>query len=114
MIRSFRLAAAVGVTLVFATPLAACAAESAPQPTAPQAASTAAVAPSPRPLTELPAWAQQGSVWLIYPDGLTCTGTEGCPNDFRAVFGEPGPVLPDGVEVFDPAKHDWVAVSSEG
>ena len=59
------------------------------------------------PLTELPEWAQTGTVWLIYPDGLQCEGTEGCPNDYRAAFGQPGDVLPEGVEYYDPAKHDY-------
>ncbi|WP_298860784.1 hypothetical protein [Microbacterium sp.] len=80
--------------------------------TAPQAAPPATVAATPTPtyLTELPAWAKDSGPWLIYPDGMKCYGTEGCPNDYRALIGEPGPVLPDGVEYYDPAKHDCKAV----
>ncbi|MDR7183025.1 hypothetical protein J2X85_000048 [Microbacterium trichothecenolyticum] len=59
----------------------------------------------PEPLTELPEWAKDTSPWLVYPDGFECEGTEGCPNDYRAFFGEPGDPLPAGVEYFDPAKH---------
>ena len=60
------------------------------------------------PLTELPQWALQSAPWLIYPEGFKCAGTEGCPNDYRAIFGEPGDVLPEHVEYYDPAVHDWV------
>lgn len=64
--------------------------------------------------TELPEWAQGQQVWLIYPDGFQCGGTEGCPNDYRALIGEPGPVLPEGVEYYDPAKHDCTVVAPLG
>ncbi len=59
------------------------------------------------PITELPAWAQESRPWIIYPEGFRCQGTEGCPNDFRALIGEPGDVLPADVEYYDPAKHDY-------
>ncbi|URC17888.1 membrane protein [Microbacterium phage Endor] len=61
---------------------------------------------------ELPELAQQypDSTWLIYPEGFRCYGTEGCPNDYLAIGGEVGPVLPEGVEYYDPAKHDCVLV----
>ena len=62
-------------------------------------------------VTELPEWARASTPWLIYPDGFRCRGTEGCPNDFRALIGEPGPQLPDGVEYYDPATHDCVIVA---
>ncbi|KHK99987.1 hypothetical protein LK09_01340 [Microbacterium mangrovi] len=100
------VAALAGSTLVLGA-LAGCAAQ------APRAASTASAAaqdsfslPSPSPLTELPEWARD-TVWIVYPKGLTCSGTEGCPNDYRAAFGEPGPVLPEGVREYDPAT-DWL------
>ena len=70
--------------------------------------------PSPSYLTELPEWARENSTWLVYPDGFECSGTEGCPNDYRATFGEPGPVLPEGVEYYDSAKHDCVLVAPAG
>ncbi|KAF2412530.1 hypothetical protein B1729_14555 [Microbacterium sp. B35-04] len=83
--------------------------------TAPQAAepsSTPTASPTPTPtqtyLTELPEWAE--GTWLVYPDGMECFGTEGCPNDYRAFFGEPGPVLPERVVYYDPAQHDCVLV----
>ena len=60
------------------------------------------------PLTELPEWALFDTVWLVYPEGFKCWGTEGCPSDYRAFFGEPGAVLPEGVEYYDPAVHTWV------
>ena len=41
-------------------------------------------------------------------------GTEGCPNDYRFSFGEPGPVLPDNVEYYVPEKHDCVLVRPAG
>lgn len=63
--------------------------------------------PKERPITELPEWAKENLLWLIYPDDLRCWGTEGCPNDFRAAFGEPSDVLPEGVEYYDPAVHNW-------
>ncbi|MDU0326321.1 hypothetical protein RWH43_06065 [Microbacterium sp. KSW2-21] len=75
-----------------------------------QAAAPPSAAPTPTatpPVTELPAWAQESRPWIIYPEGFRCQGTEGCPNDFRALIGEPGDVLPDGVEYYDPAKHDY-------
>lgn len=56
--------------------------------------------------SELPKWAQ-GTIWIVYPKGLTSTGTEGCPNDYRAIFGEPGAVLPKGVKYYDAAR-DWI------
>jgi len=68
------------------------------------------VEPTPTPtVTQLPAWAQ-GTTWLIYPDGFECWGTEGCPNSYRASFGEPPAVLPANVVYYDPAKHDCVLV----
>jgi hypothetical protein len=57
---------------------------------------------------------RESTPWLIYPDGFECGGTEGCPNDYRALIGEPGPVLPEGVEYYDPAKHDCVVVAPLG
>ncbi|QDP44086.1 membrane protein [Microbacterium phage McGalleon] len=60
---------------------------------------------------ELPEWAQEyDTTWLIYPEGFRCYGTEGCPNDYLAIGGEVGPVLPDNVVYYDPAKHDCVLV----
>ncbi len=78
----------------------------------PVSAPTAPPAPTPDPtyITELPDSAAENVPWFIYPDGFECWGTEGCPNDFRSVFGDPGPVLPEGVEYYDPAKHECVYV----
>lgn len=79
-----------------------------PQSDAPPLIEQAAAPPSAAPpITELPAWAQESRPWIIYPEGFRCQGTEGCPNDFRALIGEPGDVLPDGVEYYDPAKNDY-------
>jgi hypothetical protein len=58
-------------------------------------------------VTELPDWAKASSPWIIYPDGFRCQGTEGCPNDFRALIGEPGDVLPPNVHYYDPAVDDY-------
>jgi hypothetical protein len=72
----------------------------------PTAATTPAVDPPPtEPLTQLPEWALVSVPWIVYPEGFECFGTEGCPNDYRAAFGEPGEVLPVGVEYYDPAWH---------
>ncbi|MDR7111034.1 hypothetical protein J2X03_000898 [Microbacterium trichothecenolyticum] len=65
------------------------------------------------PLSDLPEWAK-GTTWLIYPDGFECEGTEGCGNDYVAIFGEPGDVLPEGVEYYDPAKHDYNPATNTG
>lgn len=80
----------------------------------PTSTPTASVTPVPNYLTELPEWARENQVWLVYPEGFECSGTEGCPNDYRAFFGEPGPVLPEGVEYYEPAKHDCVIVAPLG
>ncbi|BAJ74558.1 glutamine phosphoribosylpyrophosphate amidotransferase [Microbacterium testaceum StLB037] len=56
---------------------------------------------------ELPDWAEGSGPWIIYPDGFECQGTEGCPNDYRSLIGEPGDVLPLNVYYYDPAKHDF-------
>lgn len=54
------------------------------------------------PITELPAWASaDDQLWIVYPDGFECGGTEGCPNDFVATFGEPADPLPEGVAYYD-------------
>ncbi len=71
-------------------------------------------APDERPLTELPEWAQTGVTWLIYPEGIECYGTEGCPNDYLKAFGEPGEVLPEGVEYYDPEKHNYNPETNTG
>lgn len=73
---------------------------------APHAPSTSAPTATP-----LPNWAQ-GTTWIVYPKGLKCAGTEGCPNDYRAIFGEPGSVLPKGVRLYDPAT-DWLPSMSK-
>lgn len=96
--------------------LAGCAATSAPDaaPTSSTAPTEAASAASPSPvptwayLTELPEWARESGPWIVYPEGFECAGTEGCPNDYRASFGLPGPTLPEGAEYYDPVKHSYV------
>ena len=55
----------------------------------------------------MPDWAKS-TTWLVYPEDFECVGTEGCPNDYRAFFGEPPAVLPPNVQVYDPAVHTWV------
>jgi hypothetical protein len=112
MVRAVNLTTALVAILLGATALAGCTATIAPQ-TEPSQTPTVRATPTPTYLTELPEWAQ-GTTWLIYPDGMKCFGTEGCPNDYRALIGEPGPVLPDGVEYYDPAKHDCVLVRPLG
>ncbi|QDF15995.1 hypothetical protein H3N89_gp30 [Microbacterium phage MonChoix] len=62
---------------------------------------------------ELPEWAQ-GQLWIIYPEGFQCVGTEGCPNNYLSIGGEVGPVLPEGVEYYDPEKHDCYIVQPVG
>ncbi|WP_426185450.1 hypothetical protein [Microbacterium sp. TWP3-1-2b2] len=105
MPRTAKLAATVAA-LVLAAALAGCTA-TAPQQSAEQTSTpTATATPTPAYLTELPAWALgTGMPWFIYPDGFECFGTEGCPNDYVAFFGEPGPFLPEGVVYYDPAIH---------
>lgn len=83
------------------------------EPEAPAVAAVgpAADAPSVRTtvpeIPELPEWAKASGPWIIYPDGFECQGTEGCPNNFRSLIGEPGDVLPMNVYYYDPAKHDY-------
>lgn len=108
MPRTVKLSAALAGLVLAATALAGCAATAtAPQAADPSPKRTASATPTLTPtyLTELPEWAK-GTTWLIYPDGFECWGTEGCPNSYRSSFGEPGPVLPEWVEYYDPAKHD--------
>lgn len=104
----------VAAGLLVALALAGCTAEPSPQAAEPTPTPTATATPIPNYLTELPAWAREGNaLWLVYPEGFKCWGTEGCGNDYRAFFGEPGPVLPEGVEYYDPAKHGWVKPADE-
>jgi len=112
MLRAARLTNTAAALVLATSALAGCAGSTAPQavPPSPIPAAT----PTPEYVTELPEWARGPALWLIYPDGFECFGTEGCPNDFRALIGEPGPVLPEGVEYYDPAKHDCVVVKPLG
>ncbi|KAF2412531.1 hypothetical protein B1729_14560 [Microbacterium sp. B35-04] len=68
---------------------------------------------TPTYLRELPEWAQ-GATWIVYPDGVQCIGTEGCGGDYRRAFGDPGPVLPEGVVYYHPEIHDCVYVQPVG
>ncbi|MGO2096258.1 MAG: hypothetical protein ACTH2J_03695 [Candidatus Microbacterium stercoravium] len=79
----------------------------------PDLVETPGQAPTPTGQKDMPAWAQEMH-WLIYPDGMECAGTEGCPNDYVLAFGQPGPVLPDNVERYDPKKHDCTFVVPAG
>ncbi|AZH79157.1 MULTISPECIES: hypothetical protein [Microbacterium] len=112
MPRRAKFATTVAALALAVTALAGCAASTTPQ----SADSTPTVSPTPTPdyLTELPQWAANTTPWIIYPDGFECYGTEGCPNDYRWHFGEPGPVLPEGVVFYDPAVHDCVEVRPLG
>lgn len=88
------------------TVLAGCTDTTAPQAAEPTPILTVSPTPTPTYLTELPKWALgTGMPWFIYPDGFECFGTEGCPNDYIAFFGKPGPVLPEGVVYYDPEIH---------
>lgn len=113
MTRTAKLAPALAMLVLAVAALAGCTATTGPQ-AAPTSTATVAPTPTPTYLTELPAWALDSIPWLIYPDGMECSGTEGCPNDYRAFFGEPGPVLPDDVEYYDPAKHDCKFLAPAG
>lgn len=109
MSRTAKLAPTVVALALAAVALSGCTTTTAPQAADPTP--TVSATPTPEYLTELPAWAREDhGVWLVYPDGMECWGTEGCPNNYRSWFGEPGPVLPEGVEYYDPAKHDCVVV----
>lgn len=114
MATASKLIGVFAALLFMSAMVSGCATSAAPD----AAASTTMPAPSESPtanyLTELPEWAKDSVPWLIYPDGFECVGTEGCPNDFRAIFGETGPVLPEGVEYYDPTKHDCVEVNPLG
>ena len=72
------------------------------------AAPTASPSPTtwPRPadevVSELPAWAAEPDVlWIVYPEGFECMGTEGCPNSFTHLIGTPSDPLPEGVAYYD-------------
>ena len=112
MFRAVKVTTSVVALVLGVTALGGCTATIAPQ-TEPSQTPTVRATPTPAYVTELPEWAQ-GTTWLIYPDGMKCFGTEGCPNDFRVLIGEPGPVLPEGVEYYDPANHDCVRVRPLG
>ena len=114
MYRTPKLVPALAGLVLAVAALAGCTATTAAPAAAPTSTATAAPTPTPRYLTELPAWAKDYSLWLVYPEGFKCSGTEGCPNDYRSSFGEPGPVLPEGVEYYDAAKHDCTFVAPEG
>ena len=108
-------AAAVAGFVALALPACTSAGEAAPtatpaRPAAEESPSATATAAPETPLTELPASALESIPWIVYPDGFECVGTEGCPNDYRAAFGEPGDPLPEHVEIYDPAVHDGVLV----
>jgi hypothetical protein len=79
----------------------------APVAAAGPAASASPVQQKTPTVTELPDWAKASSPWVIYPEGFRCQGTEGCPNDFRALIGEPGDILPPNVHYYDPAVDDY-------
>lgn len=113
MSRNTKLATTLAALVFGAAALAGCTATATPQAD-PSTTPTASATPTPAYATELPEWAQGSAPWLIYPDGFECSGTEGCPNSFRSILGEPGPVLPEGVEYYDPAKHDCVVVQPLG
>jgi hypothetical protein len=112
MPRTAKLITTLAALVLATSALAGCTDMTAPQAAPPSPTPTAI--PTPQYLTELPEWARESTPWLIYPDGFECGGTEGCPNDYRALIGEPGPVLPEGVEYYDPAKHDCVVVAPLG
>lgn len=106
--------AIAGLALAVAVLAGCTATTAAPQAAAPSPTATVAPTPTPNYLTELPAWALDSIPWLVYPEGFKCSGTEGCPNDYRATFGEPGPVLPEHVEYYDPAKHECTFAAPAG
>lgn len=112
MFRAATLSTIVAAAIVVACGLTACAGTTAFQTVPPSA--TPPASPTPTYLSELPEWARTSGPWLIYPDGFRCSGTEGCPNDYRALIGEPGPILPEGVEYYDPEKHDCVVLHPLG
>lgn len=114
MSRTTKLAPALAALVLAVAALAGCTATTAAPAAAPTSTATVAPTPTPTYLTELPAWAREYNLWLVYPEGFKCSGTEGCPNDYRSSFGEPGPVLPEGVEYYDPAKHDCTFVAPAG
>lgn len=91
------------VVAALAASLSACSAPAADQAASASESRTVASEPTPTPaMTELPEWATElGQTWIIYPVGAKCTGTEGCGNDFRAMFGPEVPwPLPAQVEYF--------------
>ncbi|WP_285136619.1 LysM peptidoglycan-binding domain-containing protein [Microbacterium sp. lyk4-40-TSB-66] len=106
---AFAAAAVVVAGLVaLAVPAFSGFASAEPEAPAEAVGAAAAVAPAePAAAPELPDWAKNSGPWIIYPEGFTCQGTEGCPNDYRSLIGEPGDVLPANVEYYDPAKHDY-------
>lgn len=98
-----RISAAL-LALSAALALAGCATAAVTADVTPTAAEST---PTPTPVvSEIPENWRTVSPWIVYPDGFECQGTEGCPNDFRSNIGEPSDPLPDGVEMYDPEKHD--------
>ncbi|BFM23899.1 hypothetical protein [Microbacterium sp. che218] len=90
----------------------------APTPaSAPAAVETSTPTPEKTPsLAErsLPQYVPDGSLWLVYPHGFQCESTEGCPNNFVAAYGTPSYPLPEGVEYYEPAKHDYDRATNSG
>lgn len=102
------MATAVGEASAQQSPVPASAAT--PAPTVEPAGPTGAPEPTDGPVEWFsgkgwPAWVYE-TTWIIYPEGTECWGTEGCGNDYRAWFGEPGEgPLPDNVVMYDEALH---------
>lgn len=105
-----KLFPALAALALAVTALAGCTPSASEQTVGPQPTSFVIPTPTPHYVTELPEWAKVSAPWIVYPPGFKCEGTEGCANDFRALIGKPGPVLPEGVIYYDPAVHDCVEV----
>ncbi|MFF7683949.1 hypothetical protein ACFZA2_14460 [Microbacterium sp. NPDC007973] len=100
------LALLAGMTACAPTPASTPAAVETPAPTPEK--------PSNAPERSFPEYVPDGSLWLVYPVGFRCEGTEGCPNNFVAAYGEPSYPLPEGVEYYDPATHNYNRATNSG
>lgn len=94
--------------------MTACAPTPASTPAAAETSTPTPEKTSSAPERSFPEYVPSDMLWLVYPAGFQCQGTEGCPNNFVSTYGDPGSVLPEGVEYYDPIKHNYNRATGSG